>query len=43
VQTGLAALGLTVFTSSPAAFKQFLSEQIRQYAALAEMAKIEPQ
>jgi tripartite-type tricarboxylate transporter receptor subunit TctC len=43
MQTSLAALGLTAFTNSPTAFKQFLSEQIKQYAALAEMAKIEPQ
>jgi tripartite-type tricarboxylate transporter receptor subunit TctC len=43
VQTGLATLGLAPFTGSPAAFRQFLAEQIRRYAALAKMAKIEPQ
>jgi len=43
VQTSLAALGLIAFTSSPAEFKEFLAGQIRQYAALAKMARIEPQ
>ena len=43
VQRSLAALGLTPFTSSPAEFKQFLAAQIRQYATLAKLAKIEPQ
>jgi tripartite-type tricarboxylate transporter receptor subunit TctC len=43
VQTNLAALGLNPFESSQAEFKLFLAEQVRAYAELARMAKIEPQ
>jgi len=38
-----ATLGLDPFGSSPAEFKAFLAEEVRRYAELAKMAKIEPQ
>jgi tripartite-type tricarboxylate transporter receptor subunit TctC len=43
VQKNLAALGLSAFESSQSEFKTFLAEQVRAYAELARMAKIEPQ
>ena len=43
VQKNFAALGLNLFETSQAEFKSFLAEQVRAYAELARMAKIEPQ
>jgi tripartite-type tricarboxylate transporter receptor subunit TctC len=43
VQKSFATLGLSPFESSQAEFKTFLAEQVRAYAELARMAKIEPQ
>jgi tripartite-type tricarboxylate transporter receptor subunit TctC len=43
VQKNFATLGLAPFESSPAEFKTFLSAQVRAYAELVNIAKIEPQ
>jgi tripartite-type tricarboxylate transporter receptor subunit TctC len=43
VQTNYAALGLAPFASSPVDFKIFLDQQIRMYAELVQIAKIDPQ
>ena len=43
VQKNFATLRLNPFESSRAEFKAFLAEQVRAYAELARMAKIEPQ
>jgi tripartite-type tricarboxylate transporter receptor subunit TctC len=43
VREHYAALGLDPVGSSPADFKRFLSEQVREYAELVKIAKIEPQ
>lgn len=43
VRYAYAALGLDPVGSSPAEFKRFLAEQVRRYAELVAIAKIEPQ
>jgi tripartite-type tricarboxylate transporter receptor subunit TctC len=43
VRNAYAALGLDPVGSSPAEFKRFLAEQVRRYAELVAIAKIEPQ
>jgi tripartite-type tricarboxylate transporter receptor subunit TctC len=43
VRENYAALGLSPVGSSPAEFKSFLAEQVRAYAELVKIAKIEPQ
>ena len=43
VRGNYAALGLDPVGSSPADFKIFLSEQLREYAELVKIAKVEPQ
>jgi tripartite-type tricarboxylate transporter receptor subunit TctC len=43
VRNAYAALGLDPLGSSPAEFKRFLAEQVRRYAELVAIAKIEPQ
>jgi tripartite-type tricarboxylate transporter receptor subunit TctC len=43
VQKNLTALGLLPFHSSPAEFKAFVAEQIKMYAQLVKLAKIDPQ
>ena len=43
VRENYAALGLSPVGSSPTEFKSFLAEQVRAYAELVKIAKIEPQ
>ena len=43
VQKNLTALGLAGFQTSPAEFKAFVAAQIRMYAELVKLAKIELQ
>jgi tripartite-type tricarboxylate transporter receptor subunit TctC len=43
VREKYAALGLDPFASSPSEFKAFVAEEVRRYAELAKIAKIEPQ
>jgi hypothetical protein len=43
VRENYAVLGLEPVGSSPADFKKFLTEQVRGYAELVKIAKIEPQ
>ena len=43
VQRNISALGLNPFVSSPSEFKVFFAEQVRFYAELVRLAKIERQ
>lgn len=43
VQKNIAALGLSAFETSAGEFRSFVGEQLRSYAELVRLAKIEPQ